>query len=142
MNIHMPEKIRFVFEDCKGFAQGLIVYFIFYSKIKNNFTVGPILTSKSGEIILSKKIVNEIISNNKKDFPMDYDGSLEDCYKVSVIVESMLELENRINRLKEFYPENASSLRKLVNTCSNDKASLIKEMELPTSEEVVRVTIG
>ncbi len=141
MNLHMPEKTRFVFEDSKGFIVGLIVYFIFYSKIKNNFTVGPTLTSNTGEIILRKEIVNEIISSNKSDFPMDYDGGLEDCFKISVIVESMLELEARIDRLKEFYPENASSLQKLVSTCSNGKANLIKEIGLPLNEEAVHIII-
>ena len=137
----MPEKLIFIFEGSKGALRGLLVYFVFHSKIKNNFTVGPMVTGETGDIVLTKQSVNEIITSNKSDFPMDYAGDLVDCELLSVIVESKLGLEDRVLRLKEFYPENAASLQEIVNTSTNDEASFCKEIELPTNEEIVRIIV-
>ncbi|MCP5210982.1 MAG: hypothetical protein H6998_08680 [Hahellaceae bacterium] len=141
MNTILPNQLRFIFKGSNGLIEGLIVYFIFYSNIKNNFTIGPLMSNERGEIILSEELVKEVISNSKNDFPMDYDGGIEDCYKLEVVVESKKELKDRVVRLEEFYPENALSLQQLLGTCSNDRTSLNQEITLPLEEETFNISV-
>jgi len=127
----MPDKINFHFENINGVIEKLIVFFIFKSKIKNNFTIGPKVSNNSGDIILTKKSVEEIIALSKNSSPMDYGGELSDCDLLSIVVETRSELEERITRLNEFYPNNALALQKILESASNDERSLNKEIKMP-----------
>lgn len=141
MKHNIPKKIRFLFEDTSGLIPYLIVFFIFRSKKKNSFTVGPIVTDKKGEIALSRQSVESVISMSKIESPMDYDGGLEDCDLLSVLVENRSELEDRVARLNAFYPDNASTLRTLLESATNDKAHLYQEIELPIEDEKIIVRV-
>lgn len=79
MTYVMPDKIRFQFKSNNEFVQGLVVFFIFKSKLKNDFTVGPLVTGKHGELLLEKTSAEDVVSKNKSEFPMDYEGELSDC---------------------------------------------------------------
>lgn len=111
--------IKFI---CDGkLVSNLLVYFILLSETKNNFSIGPFITNKNGEIELTHKIMTETIENAKADYPMDYSGTLDDCMGVEVVVETVNELRSRINRGKEFYPNEATVLEELIQKCSNSK---------------------
>lgn len=133
----MPEQIRFLFENTTGMIQGLIVFFIFRSKIKNSFTIGPLVTGKNGDIVLTKQSVKKAISLNKSEFPMDYGGELADCDLLSVLVETRSELEDRVARLKEFYPDDALALQKNLENAANDESGLCKAIEMPIENEEI-----
>ena len=138
----IPEKLIFVVEESNQALQGSIVYFVFHSSSKNDFTIGPKVTGNKGEVTLTKRAVEEVITRSQRDFPMDYAGGLSECNALSIVRESKGELKKRIARLKEFYPESAASLEGLVRFCTNGVESACKKIQLPISEGVTRIVIG
>lgn len=121
MKTSWPSKLIFKFTSDSKLVSNLLVYFVLLSKIKNNFTIGPLTTNKNGEIPITHEIMIEAIENAKSEYPMDYDGTSEDCIGIEIIVETINELNNRIDRLSEFYPNEATLLDKLIQKCSNLK---------------------
>ncbi|MES9964916.1 MAG: hypothetical protein ABW116_15410 [Candidatus Sedimenticola sp. 20ELBAFRAG] len=141
MPIHIPGKIKLVFKGVSGSVQRLIVFLVLHSTTKNDFTIGPLMTDEKGEIILTKDVVDKVISQNKEEFPMDYDGSLSDCDLLSVIVESRFDLEERVKRLMKYYPDNADILLELLKDAANSEVGLRKDIRLPTDEELISINI-
>jgi len=137
----MPEKMVFVVETDREALQGMIVYFIFHTPKKNDFTVGPKVTCSAGEITLTKESVEEVLEKNHRDFPMDYSGVLCDCNLLSVVLEPKSELEQRIFRLREFYPDNAACLEGLFKNCTNRTKGFRRDIKLPVTEKVIRIVI-
>ncbi len=121
MKTSWPSKLIFKFISDDKLISNLLVYFVLLSRLKNNFTIGPLTTNKNGEIQITYEIMKEAIENAKADYPMDYSGTLEDCMGVEVVVETMNELRSRINRGREFYPNEAAMLEELIQKCSNLK---------------------
>jgi len=138
----MPEKMKFLFENASGYISGLIVFFILRSKIKNNFTIGPLVTDQNGEIILTKHLVEDTITLSKTEYPMDYGGDLCNCDLLAILVENKNQLEERIARLNEFYPENASALREILNDATNDKISVFKEIKMPVKNKEFHIKVS
>ncbi|MBW1617020.1 MAG: hypothetical protein JRJ49_10955 [Deltaproteobacteria bacterium] len=114
-----PYKLTFKFISQDKISSGLVVYFILLSKFKNNFSIGPLITDKYGEIKLTRDIIIQHIENSKADYPMDYEGALDDCIGIEVKVDSIYKIKNRINRLREFYPSEAAKLEILVENSLN-----------------------
>lgn len=141
MNPALQGQLKLIFIGSEGLLKGLIVYVIFYSSRKNNFTIGPLLSNAQGEIILCENVVRKVISNSKNDFPMDYDGGIEDCYKVEVIVESMEELKSRFDRLNEFYSDSAASLHRIMARCSNGSSSFKGEITQKVGGEAINIAV-
>ncbi|HEB92383.1 MAG TPA: hypothetical protein ENI94_02755 [Gammaproteobacteria bacterium] len=142
MDSPMPEQIRFLFNNSNGVIKGLIVFFIVRSKMKNNFTVGPLVTGENGDVLLTKYLVEEVISNSKNDFPMDYAGELIDCDLLGVLVESKTQLEDRVKRLNVFYPDNAFALQEMLENSANNTDSLYKEIEFPIKDNEIIVDVA
>lgn len=141
MRSHIPEQIKLIFKDVGGSVQRLIVFLVLHSAAKNDFTIGPLVTDMEGEIILTRAVVDKEIELNKKEFPMDYDGDLNDCDLLSVIVESRADLEERVKRLMKYYPENANDLLGLLSDAANGEVGMRKDISLPTDEEVISISI-
>jgi len=141
MHSHIPEQIKLIFKDVGGSVQRLIVFLVLYSKAKNDFTIGPLVTDMEGEIILTRTAVDKEIALNKEEFPMDYDGDLSDCNLLSVIVESRFDLEERVKRLMKYYPENANDLLELLADAANGEFGFRKDISLPTDEEIISIRI-
>jgi len=138
---HIPEKIKLIFKDVGGSVQRLIVFLVLHSTVKNDFTIGPLVTDMKGEIILTKAVVDRVISLNKEEFPMDYGGGLNDCDLLSVIVESRSDLEERVKRLMKYYPDNANILLELLKDAANSEVGLRKDIRLPTDEEIISIIL-
>ena len=136
----IPEEINFIVHDEMGPLGERIVYFVFYSKDKNNYTVGPSITNYCGEVKLRKQSVEEVVLESQCNFPMDYCGGLNNCNLLSVVFESKAELEKRVARLSEFYPEHATYLADLVSRCTNGTEGIFKEFCLPINEEVIDIS--
>ena len=141
MLAHIPEKIRLIFGDVNGSSQRLIVFLVFRSTLKNDFTIGPLVTGMDGDIIITRDFVDKEIAINKNEFPMDYSGGLVDCDLLTVIVESRSDLEERIKRLMKYYPDDANMLQELLADSANRKLSLHKDIRLPTAEGVISIEL-
>ena len=72
---------------------------------------------------------------------MDYNGNLSDCDLLIILVESRDELEKRIIRLSEFYPDNASALQAILKKSTNDKRHFRKEVKLPVVDEEIILSL-
>lgn len=121
MKLHWPSELTFRFICDNKLVSNLLVYVVFLSRLKNNFTIGPLITNENGEIIIAQDFVVETIEKAKVEFPMDYSGTLYDCYGIEVIVETTDDLITRIDRGREFYPEKANELQELMQKCENWK---------------------
>ena len=137
----MPDKIKFLFEDTKGSLQGLIVFFILKSNIKNDFMIGPLVTGNNGEIFLTRGLVEKKISITKNEFPMDYAGTLNDCEQLNILVETRVELDDRACRLAEFYPDEALELQKIIDKATNNEISLNKEISMPIENKEITIEL-
>jgi hypothetical protein len=109
------------FKSDNNYVENLIVYVVLLSKLKNDFTIGPLFTNDKGEIQITNEDMRATIENAKKAFPMDYNGTLEDCEGLAVIVETIDELSKRILVGREFYPNEAHKLEEQIKNCSNGK---------------------
>ncbi len=121
MKYEWPNKIVIHFLNKKNDVSRLIVYCILSSSLKNNFAMGPLRTNENGEIKLLKEQLLNIIKTEKKEYPMDYSGELNDCYGIKIIIEDKDRLEKRLNRLKHFYPKEAEELKSHLVDSSNSK---------------------
>jgi hypothetical protein len=121
MKTNWPFKfiIKFISDD--ELVSNLLVYIKLLSGLKNNFTIGPIITNDDGTIQITSKMMMETIEHSKAEAPMDYSGSLEDCIGLEVVVETLNDLSNQIIRGREFYPDEAAMLEKMMRKCSNSK---------------------
>ena len=137
----IPERIKFIFKNTDGPIRGLIVFFVLRSTVKNDFTIGPLLTDVRGEVILTKEIFDRVIHLEKEDFPMDYDGDLGDCDLLRIIVESRSELENRLRRLVRYYPDSAKILQDLLGHAVNGEAGFCKSITFPTDKEIISINL-
>lgn len=121
MKSNWPRSLNFkLIADGKA-ASNVLVYFILISTNKNNFTIGPMLTNNAGLVELTKDIMIKSIETHKQNYPMDYVDTLDSCIGIEILVESICELEKRINRLIEYYPQKATKLQNLVVNSSNIK---------------------
>jgi len=135
----IPEQIKFIFIDQLGnVIPHLLVCYKLISKRKNNYSIGYLLSDEKGEIIFPIKIIENVISKNSIDFPMDYGGDLNDCTHLKVLIETREELKNRVITLNEFYPENASLLKQAIAKGSNGNTHIDKLFPLPiVKKEIV-----
>lgn len=133
----IPEHITFQFSNFNGVDHGLVVYIVLESKQKNNFTIGPLLTDSDGQLIITRELIEEVISKSKKAYPMDYGGDINDCNVLKIIVETRSELKDRVARLKEFYPDSAKNLERLILMSGNGEKGLVKEINLPIDKNEI-----
>ena len=141
MNSKIPGEIVFGFEWDSGPASGVIVYFVLRSRTKNPFVLGPLVTNPEGNIVLTLRMLKDVISSSKREFPMDYDGDIDDCDLLSVLVESRAQLEKRVDRLLGPYLEASSSLRVLLDSAANGEESVREDISLPIKSESVRIRL-
>lgn len=137
--MNWPNEILIRFLDNNGQAVcGLLVFILLKSKLKNDFSVEPLVTDTSGTITLLRSELVRNIESSKAQYPMDYHGSLEDCSKLEIIVEENAELEDRVIRLEKYYPENAKQISLLMTKCVNAKFRHEQGMfETPINEELI-----
>lgn len=121
MKTFWPSELIFKFICDNKLISNLLVYVVLLSKLKNSFTLGPLITNKSGEIRIARDVMLKAVERAKADYPMDYSGTLDDCSGIEIVVETINELKTRIERGREFYPDKANELKELVKKCENRK---------------------
>lgn len=139
MGVQWPTKIDLHFRAKGSGVSGILVIVQLNSRVKNNFSIGPLLIDEAGSLSLKSDDLRETIEREKREYPMDYDGTLEDCDGFDVLVENEAELLGRVQRLMKYYPEAAANLNEKLKGANNKKyASFRGHWEIPIgSKEVV-----
>lgn len=137
MKYEWPDKIYIsIFDDAKAVSK-LIVYCLITSKFKNAFPLEPQKTNENGEIEFIKEQLLNAIKSSKEEYPMDYYGELSDCDGLKIIIEDQNGIEERLVRLKEFYPKEAEKLENISKYCSNRRyRKFEKKFTIPFSEKI------
>lgn len=142
MKFEWPELITLQFKTKGNKVHGVLVIMSILSKVKNNFSIGPLFVDEKGIILLEADHLREIIEDEKRKFPMDYDGELEDCNGFELVVESKKDLLERANRIRKYYPDVADDLDEKISGCSNEKFATFKgRWELPISNKVIAIDL-
>lgn len=137
-----PETITLRFKCVGANVLGILVFVVLISRKKNNFSVGPLLVDQNGEIILRAERLRKFIEEEKHEYPMDYDGGLEDCRGFELIVESEESLWHRADRLRKYYPKAADELEKKIRECNNKKfVALKKRWDFPIEGDQIEVEL-
>ncbi len=135
MNDVLPKKIEFLFINKKHQIQpDLIVFFILKALKKNDYYI-RLKTNKDGKINLERSLITYQISQDMKDFPMDYNSTLEECTIMEIRIETKEELENRVISMENYYPEEALLFKNEINTCRNNQINFLFRYTLPIREK-------
>ena len=101
-------------------VENLIVLITILANRKNNYSLGFLKTDYEGKIVVYRSEIEIVIEEAMSDFIMDYASDINDCRDwITIEVENLSELENRLERIEKFYPEDAKKLSKLMKICSN-----------------------
>ena len=101
-------------------VENLIVLITILANRKNNYSLGFLKTDNEGKIVVYRSEIEIVIEEAMSDFIMDYASDINDCRDwITIEVENLSELENRLERIEKFYPEDAKKLSKLMKICSN-----------------------
>ena len=66
-----------------------------------------------------------------KNFPMDYNSSLEECIAIDVKIETKLELEKKAIAIENYYMEEYLLFKNEINTCTNNNFSFWNRYMFP-----------
>lgn len=133
-----PSKILLRFLRQATAIQKLLVFLLVKSPFRNDFPLGFFLTDSSGIIVLSREDILNRIEKAKKDSPMDYDGDLDDCSGLEIVIDSAESLDARIHHLKHFYPTNAEEIQKhAAQSCNKDFQDHKVTAKTPLKEEII-----
>ncbi len=118
-----PEIFSVTFMDLNGKPiENLLVYFTLFANKKNDYSIGPFLSDINGEIKLSKSKLEDEIKKSRELFIMDYSSDLEDCkQELGISIDDMKDIEIRLKKINNFYPETHSFLKELSGKASNSK---------------------
>jgi hypothetical protein len=137
MKYEWPDKISISIFDEEKAVSKLIVYCLITSKFKNAFPLDPQKTNENGEIEFIKKQLLNAIRSSREEYPMDYYGELSDCDGLKIIIEDQSGIEERLKRLKEFYPKEAEKLENISKSCFNrNYRKFEKKFNIPFPEKI------
>jgi len=107
------------------------------SPFKNDFPLGFFLTDANGVIRLKHEELLSKIAKAKAEAPMDYEGTLDDCSGIEIVIDSTEALYKRIQILKLFYPENAIEIEKRAQkSCNKNYKNYNLIKKTPIKEEL------
>lgn len=115
-----PTTIIFKASSESSVFQNIVCFVELLTHSKNNYMLGPYKTDLMGEIHLSRLEIEREIKNEQELFPMDYNGGLTNCTGyIRFVVESEVDLNARIERVRKYFPDEANSLEKFINGSNN-----------------------
>ncbi len=103
-------------------------------------------SNHNGEFVITKEKIGMEIKESTQFFPMDYDSRAENFKgSVKVIIESVDDINKRMNNIKEFFPEIMDEMKSIVEGNTNkmiaasfSKIVQIKEsIKLDLSSEII-----
>jgi hypothetical protein len=137
-----PSKIALRFLKQGKVIQKLLVFLLVKSPFKNDFPLGFFLTDSDGVIRLSREEILSKIERAKEDSPMDYDGDLDECNGLEVVIDSAEALDARIQYLKRFYPANAEEIQRHADLSCNKEFQNLKMIEQTPIKEEIDIALG
>lgn len=102
----IPNVIKIMILNDSQKVSNLICFVKLLTYNKNPFSIGIFKTNSKGEFIITKEKIEEEMFKSIELFTMDYDGSLKNVKdEIEVVIESLEDINRRIERVKEFFPE-------------------------------------
>jgi len=125
----------------KGVGRVLVLVMVLVER-KNNFSLPPRISDDNGCIVITRDEVESTIAAAQKDAPMDYDGPLDRCYGLRVLIESKADLQARLRRLQEFYPIEANKFKEMIGQSSNEPvASVSRDIIIAAGSKDIEVAL-
>src|SRR5437868_13665578 len=81
-------------------VQGVAIILVLFAKRKNDYSVGPLITNKHGQVEFTRAECEAAIKQAQEAFVMDYHGDLESCRPV---IEVQLHLSEYIETMLKNY---------------------------------------
>lgn len=124
MNLIFPSKIEFVFIDHKTNKPvgNLVTLLTIFAKEKNDYRIGPKITSNQGKVIYTKEEVESAIKEAQRMFIMDYKSNLKEC---SQLVQIEILSEEDIKKFIQVRQEWGDVIKKLKLT--NKEIKIFKQ---------------
>ncbi len=125
-------------------VNNLIVHLKIFAKEKNDYGLDALITNSSGEIHISKALIEAQISSYKKLFIMDFISDLESCnQQIEIIINSIIKLKEISMNLKKYYPENSEKLEKLILISNNSRFQDYTKVcnVIPIENSVIEINI-
>ncbi len=105
---------------------------------KNDFSIGFFKTDENGEFIIKKSLIKKLIKTETFNFPMDYNDNIKNFNgEIKFLIESQMDLQNRLNRIIEFYPENSELMNLNIGSSSNKLISNSLELIVKVEQYIV-----
>jgi hypothetical protein len=136
--VKWPERstLKFIDSSAKEPIANLLFFVEVLTRQRNDFSLGPLITDSEGRAILTRDQIRKAIDDSARDFPMDYSGAISDCTgEIRITVDDKDALDQRIDRVKRFYPRDAMRLKELATTSSNSMVES-RQATVPLSREV------
>lgn len=106
--------------DKKYSVKKLVLFILISATHKNDYSLGPFFTDENGEVAITRNTVEKEICKTYDESPMDYTSTLDECRsQVTIEIESKTSLQERWQRLNEFYPKEAEHLMEIINDNTN-----------------------
>ena len=100
----------------------VVMFLTLIVRNKNNYSIGPLISDNEGKINIDKKLIESTISQNQKEYPMDYSDNLNNCENdMELVIDDYQKLKERIERIRRFYPNEAKRLEELASISNNNK---------------------
>lgn len=123
--------IDFILHSTKEKISNLFVSISVVANRKNNYSIGDFLTDSNGRISIKRDRIEREIASSLHDYPMDYSDRLEDLDKLKITIETKKRILERIEKVKEFYPDYSNVLLDLMN-----RAKFICDKEIIKTVEI------
>lgn len=126
--MEIPDSITVKLIDDKGKPVANVLVFVNYVLEGHNSVTLKKVTESNGELIVKKSDFIQQLDQSRKLFLMDYKGN-EKHFKGEIIIEieSISLLNNRVDRIKTFYPDIAKDLEGSISNVKNGSYSPIKK---------------
>lgn len=136
--------LQFISRKTGDAIKNLVVYLRIQAPHKNNYSIGPLISDENGMVSITKEAMKGAIEAAQKRAPMDYVDSLEDCTGIEVQVDSRTALRERVQRIEQFYPNEANNLRNLMQKrISNDRVEDVrKKIDVHELSDLNRVKVN
>jgi len=136
-------QLKFTSKKEKSTTKKVLFHVRIMSSKKNDYSMGPFVSNKSGKFMIEKNEIKKSIRESKNKFPMDYASNLEECTGIEIQVDSIKTINSRLEKIERFYPEKASDLRRKMkrNIENNRVKDTKKKVSASELSEVVIVSL-
>jgi len=136
--MNLPKSITVFILNNGEIVSGLVCSVELLTRHKNNFSIGLYRTDDNGSFIITKEKMEFKIKEDAEFFLMDYNNSPENLTgSIEIRIERIEDLQERVNRIKKFFPEKLNDVKFKLNNNKNDTISSTITKILPIANTIV-----